>query len=146
MYTKSCKNWLIFDLIYSKKGARFYWDTMYTSTASTDWHLNTKNTSWSILLHSNSLHLHFSFHFVMLKLALYCHMSSVFQMDFILSLMFVVCFCNKQLHFKMTVTGTLQNSNKAVIDCKLCPWCCHLESYFKHTSFLLLYLHGHCVS
>ena len=27
------------------------------------------------------------------------------------------------------------HSNKAVTDCRLRPWCCHLWSYFKHTSF-----------
>ena len=31
--------------------------------------------------------------------------------------------------------------NKAVIDRRLRPRCCHLESYFKHTSFSYHYIH-----
>ena len=32
-------------------------------------------------------------------------------------------------------------SNKAVIDCRLCPLCCHTWSYFKRMSFYCRYIH-----
>ena len=39
-----------------------------------------------------------------------------------------------------TALTTDTNKNKAVIDCRLCPQCCQLESYFKHTSFSWHYI------
>jgi len=39
-----------------------------------------------------------------------------------------------------TTAGSAAVSNKAVIDRKLCRRCCHLGSYFKHTSFSCHYI------
>jgi len=44
-----------------------------------------------------------------------------------------------------TALTTDTNKNKAVIDCRLCPQCCILESYFKHTSFSWHYIQTECL-
>ena len=48
-------------------------------------------------------------------------------------------FCKKN-YFHTRMAQCLCNTNKAVTDRRLRPRCCHLDSYFKHTSFSCRYI------